>query len=75
MGPVAEDFAGAFGLGNDDKHVGTVDESGVAFAAIQGLNRKVESRDDALERENAALRSRLDTLSARLEKLEQRGEQ
>lgn len=75
MGPVAEDFAGAFGLGNDDKHVGTVDENGVAFAAIQGLNRKVEERNGTLERENVELRDRLDALAARLEKLEQRGEQ
>jgi len=70
MGPVAEDFAASFGLGNDDKHVGTVDESGVAFAAIQGLNRKVETENAGLRRENAELRDRFDQLAARLARIE-----
>ena len=37
LGPMAQDFHEAFGLnGDDDKHIATVDESGVAFSAIQG---------------------------------------
>jgi hypothetical protein len=72
MGPVAEDFAAMFGLGNDDKHITTVDESGVAFAAIQGLNRKVESENTSLRRENADLRVALDHMSERLDRLEGR---
>lgn len=72
MGPVAEDFAASFGLGNDDKHITTVDESGVAFAAIQGLNRKVESENASLRRENADLRGTLERLSDRLDRLEGR---
>ena len=44
IGPMAQDFHAAFGLnGSDDTHIATVDESGVALAAIQGLNEKVES--------------------------------
>jgi hypothetical protein len=44
IGPVAQDFHAAFGLnGTDDKHIATVDEGGVALAAIQGLNQKIES--------------------------------
>lgn len=70
MGPVAEDFAQALGLGSNAKYIGTVDESGVAIAAIQGLNRKVETDNAALKHENAELRSKLDTLSARLDQLE-----
>ena len=43
IGPMAQDFHAAFGLnGADDKHISTVDEGGVALAAIQGLNEKVE---------------------------------
>ena len=57
IGPMAQDFYAAFNVGPDDKHITTVDESGVALAAIQGLNAK-------LEKENAELK-------ARLEKLEQ----
>ena len=32
----------ALGLGHDDKHIATVDADGVALAAIQGLNLKLE---------------------------------
>jgi hypothetical protein len=50
LGPVAQDFHAAFGLnGADDKHIATVDEEGVALAAIQGLNQKLEQ--DARERD------------------------
>ena len=59
LGPMAEDFSAAFGLGDGDKHIATVDADGVALAAIQGLNEK-------LERENAALRERLDRLERSL---------
>jgi hypothetical protein len=45
LGPVAQDFHQAFGLnGADDKHIATVDEEGVALAAIQGLNQKLEAQ-------------------------------
>lgn len=70
MGPVAEDFAAAFGLGNDDTHITTVDESGIALAAIKGLNSKVENENDALRRENADLRGALERVVARIERLE-----
>jgi hypothetical protein len=41
---MAQDFHEAFGLnGIDDKHIATMDEGGVALAAMQGLNEKVES--------------------------------
>lgn len=75
MGPVAEDFAAAFGLGSNEKYIGSVDESGVAFAAIQGLNRKFASENADLKARNAALQERVDQLATRLAKLEaQRGE-
>jgi hypothetical protein len=46
IGPVAQDFHAAFGLnGDDDKHIATVDADGVALAAIQGLNQKLEQKE------------------------------
>ena len=70
MGPMAEDFAKAFGLGADNKHIGTGDETGAAFAAIQGLSQKTEAENAALKYENANLRFKLDDVLARLSKLE-----
>ena len=69
FGPTAQDFQTAFGLGTDDKSIGTVDADGVALAAIQGLNEKVEVRSERaegriqkLEAENAELKQRLAAL-------------
>ena len=65
LGPMAQDFYAAFNVGTDDKHIATIDESGVALAAIQGLNQKVEELNGQLKRsdaENAALKRRLEKL-------------
>ena len=61
LGPTAQDFHAAFGLGSDDVSITTVDEGGVALAAIQGLNAKVDEQ----QREIAALRRALEILMAR----------
>ncbi len=62
LGPVAQDFHAAFGLGSDDRGISTVDADGVALAAIQGLNQKLEAK----EAELAELKARLDRLERRL---------
>ena len=50
LGPMAQDFHAAFGLnGEDDTHIATVDESGVALAAIQGLNQKLNEKDGEIQ--------------------------
>jgi trimeric autotransporter adhesin len=64
LGPVAEDFKAAFGLAGDGRSIATVDADGVAMAAIQGLNHKLEAERDALKAENDELRARLDRLEA-----------
>jgi hypothetical protein len=55
IGPMAQDFAAAFSVGVDDKHIATVDESGVALAAIQGLNAKLENLVQAQDEKIAVL--------------------
>jgi len=52
MGPMAQDFSAAFGLGEDDKHISTVDADGVALAAIQGLHQLVVEKDAELQRQD-----------------------
>ncbi len=44
-------FQAAFQLGTDDKHISVVDGEGVALAAIQGLNQKVEEQLKAKDAE------------------------
>ena len=70
MGPMAQDFYSAFGLnGTDDKHISVVDEGGVALAAIQGLNQKLEADNAQLKQENRLLTKRLDDLEAQVKAL------
>jgi trimeric autotransporter adhesin len=66
IGPTAQDFYSAFGLGLDSKHITTIDEGGVALAAIQGLYRQ----NKVLQRQNKTLRSQLAAQNSRLSRLE-----
>jgi hypothetical protein len=59
IGMMAQDFYAAFGVGEDDKHISTVDADGVALAAIQGLYQELTDRD-----------AKIATLEARLTELE-----
>ncbi|HEX3469416.1 MAG TPA: tail fiber domain-containing protein [Candidatus Elarobacter sp.] len=65
VGPMAQDFYAAFGVGEDDKHITSIDEDGVALAAIKALHARV----GALGAENARLRAQLSSTDARLAKL------
>ena len=42
IGPMAQDFAKAFGLGDSDKKIDMVDANGVVMAACKALLRRVE---------------------------------
>ena len=67
IGPNAQDFRAAFDLGDDDKSIATVDADGVALAAIQGLNAKVEAlriEIDRLRREIGSLHALRDEMSS-----------
>jgi len=71
LGPVAEDFRASFGLGGDDKHIATVDADGVAFAAIQGLNQKLDQTVKAKDAEIQALRQAVAELQETVNRLVQ----
>jgi hypothetical protein len=45
LGPMAQDFKGAFYPGRDDKTISMLEFDGVALAAVQGLNRKLEEKN------------------------------
>ncbi len=67
LGPVAQDFHAAFGLGLDDKSIATVDADGVALAAIQGLNRKLTDEVQRQDREIKGLQRSLSELRSLVE--------
>lgn len=61
MGPMAQDFRRAFGLGTDGKSIGSIDENGVNMAAIKALyetSRRQAREIDDLKRQVAALARR-----------------
>ena len=62
IGPMAQDFYSAFNVGTDDRHIATVDEDGVALAAIQGLNEKLKAEAAAKDAQTKALEKRLSDL-------------
>ena len=54
-------------MGLDEKQIGMVDADGVALAAIQGLNQKLNEKDAAIRE----LKQQNESLEKRLENLEQ----
>jgi hypothetical protein len=72
MGPTAQDFSAAFGLGSDDRHIAPLDANGVALAGIQELYRQLQAEQAETARlsaENEDLRQRLDSLEALVQAL------
>ncbi|SDM42016.1 tail fiber domain-containing protein [Siphonobacter aquaeclarae] len=65
IGPMAQDFYKTFGLGSDEKSIGTVDADGIALAGVKALDTRTQGLNDRvseLQAENALLRARLDAL-------------
>ena len=72
IGPTAQDFHAAFGLGEDPLRIGTLDADGVALAGVKGVEartRHLSERLATLETENAGLRTELDGARARVASL------
>ena len=59
IGPMAQDFHAAFGLGKTDKAYDPIDAHGVTFSALRALYAEMQAqqaRIERLEEENAAMR-------------------
>ncbi|HEX9958717.1 MAG TPA: tail fiber domain-containing protein, partial [Fibrella sp.] len=68
LGPMAQDFRAVFGLGGDEKSIGTVDADGVALAGVQALDARTTAQAadlKSLKAENETLRKRLEAVEAR----------
>jgi trimeric autotransporter adhesin len=62
IGPTAQDFYAAFHVGEDNRHIDTIDSEGVSLVAIQGVYRMMRSQQrqiTALQRQNALLAAEL----------------
>jgi hypothetical protein len=69
MGPMAQDFYAAFGLGKGETTIATVDADGVALAAIQGLYDMLQEQRALIEEQRSLIerqQSAIDDLNARL---------
>ncbi len=65
VGPMAQDFYAAFGVGADDRHITSIDEDGVALAAIKALH----AENARLRRELAAERAHDRRVDAELSRI------
>lgn len=59
IGPMAQDFHAIFGVGESERHIATIDASGVALAAAKALAEQLQKREE-----------RIGELEARLARLE-----
>ena len=76
IGPTAQDFYAAFGVGVDDQHISSIDTGGVALVAIQALNQQLlaqnatieqlTEQNERLQQQNADIMARLDALETML---------
>ena len=49
VGPMAQDFYAAFNVGEDNRHITSIDEDGVALAAIEALDAKLARKDAEIQ--------------------------
>lgn len=63
MGPMAQDFAAAFNVGEDNRFINVVDANGVALAAIQALYQQLQEK----KAEISTMRAELDALKQIIE--------
>ena len=74
IGPMAQDFYAAFGLGKSETGISSIDTGGVALAAIKALNEEsnsLKAQNVSIIEQNAALLVRVEQQQMRVEKLEQ----
>lgn len=78
IGPMAQDFHAAFGLGSDNTTINTLDSDGVIYAAIKGLLEEIELRDEKIShlearsaREHSENRRLMEQLQSEIHSLRQ----
>ena len=69
VGPMAQDFYAAFGLGNSDKRISMIDAAGIALAAVKALTERLEEKEARIAELEKRL-ARQEELAARIQALE-----
>jgi hypothetical protein len=69
LGPMAQDFHAAFGLGADDRYIAPMDAAGVALVGVKELNRTLEKEIKVCDAEITALKQRLAALETALNRV------
>lgn len=62
IGPMAQDFAAAFSVGEDNRFINVVDADGVALAAIQALYQQLQEKTAEI----STMRAELDALKQQM---------
>ncbi len=76
MGPMAQDFYAAFGLGEDSLRINTVDIDGINLLAIQALEKRtrelaqLKAELAAVKAENEAMKTKMARFESALQRLE-----
>jgi hypothetical protein len=68
IGPMAQDFYKSFGLGNDDKHISTIDPAGIALVSIKVLKQE----NDELYKKLAEQQTIIEQLQKSVEEIKAR---
>jgi hypothetical protein len=72
---MAQDFHAAFGLGRDNKHIATLDTSGVALLGIKALaeeDQRIAEESDRIAEENRRMTEECNRISEENQDLRQR---
>ena len=64
IGPMAQDFYRLFQVGEDDRHISTLDPDGVALAAAKELYALSQSQEKELEKLRSQLAQQSDEIGA-----------
>ncbi|MEC4894345.1 MAG: tail fiber domain-containing protein [Oscillatoria sp. PMC 1051.18] len=67
LGPMAQDFAATFSLGDSETQISAVDANGVALAAIQGLYQQLQEKDSQIQQLRAEINEIKQNLSTSTE--------
>ena len=70
VGPMAQDFHAACGLGLDDRTINTLDIDGINMVAIQALEKRTAALQEST-RQVQTLQREVELLKRQLERLEQ----